>query len=323
MIPQKGRGFKTRDSALAYFINQLDNLDKRLYEPLVSVTWGRDIKLRPGITLSNESTSFIRSTFAGSGSLTASEGNFPWISAETSEIPGVSVNGQRIVLPLLPAAREVSYTSLELSRSQLTGQPIDVQKITAMNVLYQMNIDQMVYIGSSDVNATGLVNNPNITSGLVSDGVSGQTEWVDKTADEIVADIDGLLEQDWQQAAFAVCPSDLLLPPANFAYISSQKVSSAGNVSILKYVKENCISNQINGKPLNIVPVKWLTGAGVGGSNRMVAYTNDEGRVRYPMVPIMRETAYYQGIRYTAPYLYLLGQLEFVYPETVQYADGI
>jgi hypothetical protein len=69
------RRFKTRDSALAYYVNQLENLDKSLYEPLVSVTWGRDIKLRPGITMSNESTSFIRSAFAGAGSLSNSLSN--------------------------------------------------------------------------------------------------------------------------------------------------------------------------------------------------------------------------------------------------------
>ena len=69
------RKFKTRDSALSYFVNQLDNLDKRLYEPLVSVSWGRDIKLRPGITMSNESTSFIRSAFAAAGSLDVGNGS--------------------------------------------------------------------------------------------------------------------------------------------------------------------------------------------------------------------------------------------------------
>ena len=46
----------------------------------------------------------------------------------------------------------------------------------------------------------------------------------------------------------------------------------------------------------------------------MVAYTNDESRVRFPMVPVRRETAYYQGIRFTAPYLWAFGQMEIVYP---------
>jgi len=323
-----GTRFRTRDSALAYYVNQLENLDKRLYEPLVSVSWGRDIKLRSGITMSNESTSFIRSAFAAAGSLvnpgTANKGgNMPWISAESSAIPGVAINGAKIVLPLRLAAREVSYTSVELERSQLTGQPIDVQKIDALNVLYQMNVDQMVYIGSEDVGATGLLNNADVTIDAAATGVNGGTEWSQKTPDEILADVNSLVESAWSAAAFAVCPDKLLLPPLQFSYISSQKVSSAGNVSILKFLKENCISLQVNGRELDIQPVKWLTGRGVGPSDRMVAYTNSEDRVRYPMVPIRRETAYYQGIRYTAPYIYALGEMEFVYPETVRYMDGI
>lgn len=316
----------TRDSTLAYFINQLENLDRTIYEPLTSVSWSRDIKLRPGITMSDESTSFTRAAFAAVGSLdnpSSGGGNMPWISAETDTIPGVSVNGQKIVLPLRLAAREVSYTSVELNRSQLTGQPIDVQKINALNLLYNMNIDQMVYVGSSDVGATGLINNASITTSIVAAGTSGSTLWVNKTADEILADVNSLVESTWTAAAWAICPGELRLPPFQFSYISSQKVSSAGNISILKFLQENSIAMQINGRPLNIQPVKWLTGIGTNGDDRMIAYTNDVGRVRYPMVPIRRETAYYKGIRFTAPYLYAMGEMEFVYPETVQYADGI
>lgn len=318
--------FKTKDSALAYYVNQLDNLDKRLYQPLTSVSWGRDIKLRPGITMSNESTSFIRSAFAAAGTLksaTATGGGMPFISAETTAIPGVSINGERVVLPLRLLAREISFTSVELERSQLTGQPIDAQKTDALNTLYQMNTDQMVYIGASEVGATGLVNSADVTATTVATGVSGSTLWTSKTPDEILADVNTLLADAWKASAYAVCPGKLLLPPAQFAYISSQKVSSAGNVSILKFLKENSISLNVNGKELDIQPVKWLAGAGVGPSDRMVAYTNEEDRVRFPMVPIRRETAYYQGIRFTAPYLWAFGEVEIVYPETVRYADGI
>lgn len=322
------RRFKTRDSALAYFVNQLENLDKKLYEPLVAVTWGRDIKLRSGITMSNESTSFIQSAFAAPGSLSANlgtnaGGNMPWVSAESSAIPGVEVNGQKIVTPLRLLAREVSYTSVELDRSQLTQQPIDVQKINALNTLYQMNIDQMVYIGSSDVGATGLINNSGVTASTVANGIAGSPLWSNKTPDEILADVNTLITNSWTASGFSVCPGKILLPPTNFAYIASQKVSSAGNVSIMKFLEENSICLRVNGKALDIQPVKWLTGAGSASSNRMVAYTNDEDHVRFPMVPIRRETAYYQGIRFTMPYLWAFGQMEFPYLECIAYADGI
>lgn len=318
-----GRRFKTRDSALAYYVNQLENLDKRLYEPLISTTWGRDIKLRSGITMANESTSFIRSAFAAAGTLQNTTGNMPWISAETTAIPGVSVNGAKIVLPLRLLAREISYTSVELERSSLTGQPIDVQKINAMNQLYQMNTDQMVYIGSSDVGATGLVNSAQVTVANVPNGANGSPLWSQKTPDEILADVNATLAASWLASAYAVCPGKLGLPPTQFSYLASQKVSSAGNVSILKFLQENSISLTINGRELEIVPMKYLAGAGVSSVDRMVVYTNSEEYVRFPMVPVRRETPYFYGIRYTAPYLWAFGEMEIVYPETIRYADGI
>lgn len=323
----KKRAFKTKDSALSFFVNQLDNLDKRLYMPLTSVSYSRDVKFRAGITMSNESSSFVQSTFAAGGTLSNSNGsnggNMPWISPETIAIQGVSIDGTRIVQPLRLLAREISFTSVELDRSQLLGQPIDAQKTDAMNILKEMNTDQMCYIGATEVGAQGLLNSSLVTAGSVVTGVSGSTLWASKTPDEILADVNSLLESTWSASAFAVCPSKLLLPPFQFSLIASQKVSSAGNISVLQFLKQNSISLQINGKELDIQPVKWLTGRGAGGADRMVAYTNEEDRVRFPMVPIRRETAYYQGIRFVAPYIWAFGVMEFVYPETVQYADGI
>ena len=213
----KSKAFKTKDSALSFYVNQLDNLDKRLYMPLTSVSWGRDIKLRPGITMSNESTSFIQSTFAAAGSMqngnSSAGGNMPWISPETTAIPGVSIDGTRLVYPLRLLAREISFTSVELDRSQLLGQPIDAQKTDAMNIMYQMNTDQMVYIGSQDVGAYGLLNAPQVTASTVANGISGSSLWAQKTPTEILADINELLETTWQASAFAVCPSELRVPP--------------------------------------------------------------------------------------------------------------
>jgi hypothetical protein len=227
------------------------------------------------------------------------------------------------VTPLRLLAREVTYTSPELERSQLTGQPIDTQKIDAFNIGYQMNTDQMVYIGDAQIGATGLLNSSQVTAGNVAAGVSGGTLFVDKTPDEMLADVNTLLTNTWKSSGFAVCPGELRLPPFQFGFIASQKVSSAGNVSILKFLEDNSIALKINGKALNIQPIKWLTGRGVSATDRMLAYTNDLTRVRFPMVPVRRETAYYKGIRFFAPYLWAFGEVEFVYPETLQYADGI
>lgn len=312
---------KTFDSTLAYYVNQLDNLDKKLYEPLFSVTWGRDIKLRTGITMANESTSFIRSTIGAVGTQNAT--GKPWISPNTTTLPGVSINGERVTLPLRLLGQEVSYSSVELERSQLLGQPIDYQKFDALNTIYQMATDEMIYVGDSAVGAEGLVNSTLVTSGSVPNGAGGSPLWINKTPDEILKDVNDMITAAWQASGFAVCPDKLLLPPAQFAYISSQKISTAGNISILTFLEDNSISLRVNGRKLDIQPLKWLTGRGAAGADRMVAYTNDEKRVRFPMVPIRRETPYYLGIKFNAPYIWAFGEVEFVYPETAVYRDGI
>lgn len=312
---------KTFDSTLAYYVNQLDNLDKKLHEPLYNVSWGRDISLRTGITMANESTSFIRSNFGAIGTQNAA--GKPWISPNTTTLPAVSINGERVVLPLRLLGQEVSYSSVELERSMLLGQPIDVQKFDAMNVMYQMHTDEMIYVGDTDVSAYGLLNSPLVSAGSVAAGASTDTEWNTKTPDEILADINTAIQEAWAATGYAACPNKLLLPPAQFAYIASQKVSTAGNISILQFVEENSISLRVNGMKLDVQPVKWLTGRGVASADRMVAYTNQEDKVRFPMVPIRRETPYYLGIKFNAPYIWGFGEVEFVYPEAAVYKDGI
>lgn len=269
---------KTFDSTLAYYVNQLDNLDKKLYEPLYATTWGRDIKLRTGISMANESTSFIRSNIGSVGTQNAT--GKPWLAPNSTTLPGVSINGERIVLPLRLLGQEVSYTSVELERSQLLGQPIDQQKFDGLNILYQMSTDEMVYVGDTSVGATGLLNSDLVVSGSVANGAAGTSTWATKTPDEILADVNTLVEAAWAASGYSVCPDKLLLPPVQYAYIASQKISTAGNVSILTFLEDNSISLRVNGRKLDIQPVKWLTGRGTGGANRMVTYTNDENRVR-------------------------------------------
>jgi hypothetical protein len=315
---------KFYDATLSFYINQLDELDKRLYEPLIDVTYGRDIKLRTDVSFANESTSFIQSTFGGIGTQNAT--GLPWLAPNANTIPGVSVDGQRVVTPLRLLATAINYTSVELEKSQLLGQPIDTQKFTALNIMQQQGTDQMVYIGdtSPTVQAYGLVNSPLVTSASVpADGAGGSTTFASKTREQITRDVNDLLNATYLASGYAICPDKLLIESSVFANLAGRPSGESSDKSILQYLKENNICTAKNGVNLDIQPLKFLTGIGAGATNRMVAYTNDESRVRFPMVPIRRETTYYQGITFTAPYIWAFGEVEFVYPETVQYADGI
>lgn len=335
-----GGRYRTVDSTGAFLVGELERLDMTLHEPLVSVTWGRDIDLREDVTLADEVSSYTVSTYASAGGLGAgnSIGNGKaWMGKKTNQVSGVGVDIGKIVQPLTPWALELAYTILELESAAKTGRPIDVQKYNALKLKHQMDIDEMVYIGDTSLGMYGLWNSNNRTgvdqvtnvSNVVA-GASGQTQWTGKTADEILSDFNSLIVSVWAASGYALMPGKIALPPAQFGYISTEKVSQAGNVSILKYVKENNVMTAETGGQLEIVPSKWLVGAGVGGTvgtlgtvDRMVAYTQEKDRVRYPMTMLNSTPIQYDSVYHKSTYYGRLGVLEIVYPETIGYRDAI
>ena len=318
----------TIDSTGAFMIGELERLDQTLHEPLVAVTWGRDIDLREDVSMADDASSFTNSTFAAAGSMDSSGKNF--IGKNSNAIPGVAVDIGKTSNPLYLWGMEVSYTIPELMSAQQLGRPVDAQKYQGMQLKWQMDIDEMVYVGDKAVNQYGMLNNTNVDStSFVEEGAKGATQWSEKTHDEILKDINDFIVDCWENAGTAVCPSKLLLPPAQFAQITSRKVSDAGNISILQFIEDNCIALKINGKKLDIQPCKWLTGLGTqagspaAGTDRMVCYSQDKNRLRYPLVPLQRTPLEYRSIYHLTTYFGKLGVVEIVYPDTILYRDGI
>lgn len=309
---------RTVDSTGAFLIGELERLDQTLNQPLVSVTWSRDIELREDVSIGDETSSFTNSTFAATGGINPNGKNF--IGKNTNQISGVSVDIGKTAQALSLWGMELSYTIPELESSQRVGRPVDAQKYEAIKLKFQMDTDEQVYIGDTDLGQTGLLNNASVTRANVTGGTFASNI---AAPDTIVNQINTLCTNVWASTGYSLCPSELRLPPAQFAQLVSQKVSSAGNVSVLQYIKDNSLALQINGKALNIQPLKWLVGRGQTSTDRMVAYTNDKSRVRFPMVPLQRTPLEYRSIFQATTYFGRLGVVEFVYPETVGYADGI
>lgn len=311
----------TRDSTGAFLIGELERLDMKLHDPLVAVTWGRDIDLREDVTIADEVSSFTNSSFASAGGITP--GGKSWISKDATAISGIALDIGKTVNPLYLWGLEIKYTIPELESAQKLGRSIDTQKHDGMRLKHQMDIDEMVYIGDTTFNVGGMMNGTLVTASNVVAGGTGGTAWATKTPDEMLADVNKLLTDTWTASGWAVMPDELRLPPVQFGYIVSQKVGPSSPVSILEYLRNNSLCNAANGRPLNIQPVKWLTGRGAAASDRMMAYTRDRDRIRYPLVPLQRTPMEYRSIWQIVTYFGRLGVVEFVYPETIRYADGI
>lgn len=305
----------TVDSSGAFLIGELERLDQTLNLPLTSQTWSRDIRLREDVSIADEISSFTNTTFAAAGTPNANGKN--WISPLATAIAGINVDIEKKGFPLELWGMELGWTVIELNAAAQVGRPIDTQKYDGMQLKWNMDTDEQVYIGDTAKGAKGLLNLSQVTP------TNATKTWATSTADEIRASINQVLSNAWARSAYSKVPEDLLIPPEQYSFIASTIVSSAGNQSLLTYLETNTIAYHQNGKPLNIRPVKWMKGRGVGGTDRMVAYTNDKKFVRFPMVPLQSVPIQYHGLYQLVTYYGKLGAVEPVYPETLNYMDGI
>lgn len=317
---------RTIDSAGSFLIGELERLDPRLHEPLASVTWSRDIDLREDVSIADEFSAFTNSSFAAAGGVSGS--GKAWIGKDASAITGISLDIGKTTTPLSLWGMQLGWTLPELESAIKLGRPIDVQKFSAMNLKYQMDIDEQVYIGDAALGVSGLTNSASVTNNT--NAVTGSWTGGTTTPAQILADVNELLNSVWAASGYAVCPEELRVPPLQYGWLVSTLISTAGNISILEFLKQNSLSNSINGKPLNIQPLKWLTGttrggqgAGASGKDRIVAYTRDPMRIRFPLVSLQRTPLEYRDLRQLTTYFGRIGAVEFVYPETLGYRDGV
>lgn len=328
---------RTCDSSGVFYLNELERLDQTMHPPLAAVSWGRDVDLRQDVTIADEISSFTLSTFGAVGGLGTGNGignGKSWAGKNTTQIANVSVDISKVPHNLHIWSTELSYTIPELESAAQAGRPIDSQKYEAMQLKYQMDIDEQVYYGDTGYGDTGLVNNSLVTPTSFPAGASGYTTWATKTPAEILADVNQAVTTTWANSAWAVMPGRILIPPTQYGQISTQTVSTAGSVSVLRYLLENNITVQAaaNGKgpALEIFPLKWCIGTGSGGTvgtedghDRLVCYTKAKERVRYPMTGLARTPVQYDGLYHKCTYYGRLGVLEMVYPAVFSYFDGL
>ncbi len=304
----------TKDSTGIFVVGELERLDQTLNLPLVSYKWSRDIPLRSDVSIADEVSSYTNTDFAWAGGVNPNGIN--WIGKDTTTIPGVNVTIDRTPQPLRPWGMEIGWTVLELASAQAVGRPIDSQKYDVMRLKWNMDTDQVVYIGDPDTGFTGMLNLSGVTP------IAAAAAWTAATdPDTIVQDVNLVLTDAWVRSGYAVCPGKIGLAPELFGLLVSKKVSDAGNISVLEYLKINTISFQENGEPLEIVSIKWASKRGIGGAHRIIAYTQKEEYIRFPMVPLLNTPLEYRSLYQLTTYYGRLGQVETPYVNTISYMD--
>ncbi|QDX92062.1 DUF2184 domain-containing protein [Brevibacillus laterosporus] len=308
-------------SGMAFLVGELEKRDPRLLEPLSSVTWMRDIVSKTG----GGWVDFTSNQFVDYATTGGNEDGI--IGGETNDIPVMQANTTKDVYKVFNFANILKVPFVDQQKLQNIGRSLDDILDKGIRLNYNKSIDNIVYTGFPRAGVYGLINSPDITASAVAAGVSGQTKWNKKTPDEILADINAIITDTWAASEYDLTgmANHILIPPQQYAYLVGTKVSEAGNISILQFLLDNNIGKN-QGIDLTIAPSRWCSGAGTGGTDRMVAYVNDEDRVNFDLtVPLSRVMTQSQvtEMAYLTAYAAQIGQVKFLYTQCARYGDGI
>ena len=307
--------------SFAFLVRELEKVDEKILEPLAGTDWPRDMPVITGGGLV-ESIAAIDVTYASSG---GDEDNLFFEAA--NDIPVIQADMSRMVARTFNFAEYMAFSILEEEKMLQVGRDPKTFLNKGIRLHSDKAIDQNVYLGFSKVNSTGLCNNPNVTrvSAMPHTLGGSDTQWLYKTADEILRDINQAISDVWtdNDCASDALPNHLLVPVEQFGMLVTRKVGDDGSMSILEYVLKNNLAAQ-QGVNLVISPSKWCRAAGTSSSDRMVVYCNHIDRICFNLTqPLKRMGEEHTGLTVRIPYFCQFSEVRFLYPSTVRYLDAI
>lgn len=308
-------------SGMAYLVGELEKTDPKVREPLTSTTWQRDIVAKTGGGWV-EYTSTFDMDYGTTG-----PNDLSIVGTGTTTVPVMQVNTNKNLYRVFTWMHAMQIPFVDQAKLKQIGRSLEDLLDKGIRLNYNKTLDQNVYQGFTHIGTTGLLNDPNVVVSVAAAGASGKTEWTGKTADEILQDINEALVDAWTASEYDLSgmPNHILIPPKQYAYLVKQKVSEAGNISILEYLMDNNIAKNQGGS-INIEPSRWCIGAGTGKKDRMFVYVNDEDKVNFDItVPITRAMTQpsVERAAYITLYAAQIGQVKFNYYQPVRYIDGI
>ena len=194
---------------------------------------------------------------------------------ENNNIPKVSQTIGAFEVPMAASAVGATLNNEDARQYQFGFNSNLAQDLgECMRVACDNLIEQTTFFGDDSVGFRGFLNYDGIIVTNAENGAAGTPEWSTKTGQEMVKDVQDAMTYQWETSRGLFVADTVFLPLAQYSLLSNTPMALSSQastfVSALGYLKANNLCNQIRGKELEIVPIRYLKDAGVGGTDRMV-----------------------------------------------------
>ena len=306
----------------AFLTSELEKRDPLIRKPLTSITYPRDININVG----GGWVDYVSAMSVAYG-ITGGSENGPVAAGGANGLPIVQASVDKGVYKAHVFATALRVMFVDMQKSNFIGRSLDQLLQDGVRMSYDKHMDANVYVGISDYDTTGIVNNPDVTETTVNNGAAGTATWVTKTPLEILADINSAITAVWAAAEYdtEAMPNHIIIPYEQYTYIMNTPVTDLATETILDFVLKNNVAAK-NGGSLYVGATKWCKGAGTGSKDRMVVYVNHERYLNVDeLVPMTRAMTQPNATNfcYDTAYAANISEVQVLYPQTIGYFDGI
>jgi hypothetical protein len=298
-----------------FFQRQLEHIKARSYDVQYA-----ELQARSLFPVSNEGgpgvTSITYRTYDQVGAAKI-------IQAYADDLPRADVAGKETTIPVRSVGISYGYNLDEIQASQLTGAALDQRRANAAMRSVEQKVNDVAFFGDAPSGLPGLFDHPNIPTGAVVNGAGATSDWASKTPDEILFDVNDLFADIFETTKMVERGNTLMLPPAQWSYISSTPRASNSDTTILMFLVQN--SPYLNSVD-DIIPVNECSSELNPNlsTDAMVAYDRNPDKlqleipVELEMMPVQQK-----NLEFVVPGRNRLAGLNIYYPLSLAIATGI
>ena len=243
----------------------------------------------------------------------------------STDFPRVDVYGTEKTVHVKPVQASYGYSKDEIARAARVGKPLEFMRAKAARTAIEDKLEVVAKTGDTSTGLIGLFNQTGVTEYVTPVGgdVSATTQFSTKTADELLADLNGIVFAIQQGTAGVEEADSIGMPMAQYNLIKTKRMSTLDGTTVLQYFKEQ--------NP-QITSIDWYAGletaAGASGdytgTAMMIAWKNDPDKLVFDLpLPFSQEDEQIDGMAHTIPCRAKTAGVTVFYPKSIAYAKGI
>lgn len=160
------------------------------------------------------------------------------ISNYATDLPRADVKGSPTTAYVKSIGDSYGYSIQEMRASRMAGKSLDTRKAEAARYAIDRKTNEIAFAGDKEHKLIGMLSSDNNIPLYTLATVETRTSWKDKSAAEILADINGMFAYQSRITQDVERADTLALPPAVFIDISTRQIPNTG-YTVKRFLLEN------------------------------------------------------------------------------------